>query len=684
MKIFSVLFLRLLLISAASLALAACGDSSGSGDDESAGGSNGGGGDGGSGGGTPTGAPAAPMVTPAYSDWTLTFTWPEVDQADYYQMFEDPDGVSGFSQIGPDLNTNEYTNNISLTERNGARYMVAACNSEGCTNSSEVTVDGLDSGITPIVVSGDPAPGMGGGAVFSDEVGTQLSFDTNQSGTVAILGATDQTDSSGALRDGIFSYSPGTGLSLIQADDNTLPSSDASYNGFFSVLIDNTGQIVFGGILNSQVGGSVSDEVNGLNNEVLLRSTAGTTAVMAREGEPGRNGTEFPTLDAGNIYFTDNTQGNRIFASLRSDGNGGVTFKPGSNTDAFNVSDDSFYPAGGALWTITGVGQKFQSLKAQETLLPDNVEPKVFGSLDFDSNLASQLTFGLTLQNADGTDLPQSTDSGIYVRNADGSYREVVREAGGSSRDFIFNLNSAAVRLTDNGEVFYYARRDVGGTANRGLYTDSVDNSDFTRVARRDQTLLLNDGSTLEVSDFIGGNASFDVGADDSVAFLVNSGNLDQEDALLVWTNDGTDATTRLFYQEGEPVRGLLDASAVELDPGSLDSAPRLAFSTGYWAAFQASDEAGSTDRSLLLASSPSGYTRVIAREGQRFAVDGVDYGVVTEILDFKMASASEMVISLRFDEDGLFGLQPDGSFVGPDGKNGIFKVVLCSASEPC
>lgn len=700
MKVFSVLFLRLFFISAISLALAACGgsgDSGGSGGESAGGGNGGGSGSGGGsgdgsggesgdgGGGTPTGAPAAPVVTPAYRDWTLTFTWPEVDNADSYQMFEDPDGVSGFSQIGPDLTTNEYTNNISLTERNGARYLVAACNSEGCTDSSEVTVDGLDSGITPIVVSGDPAPGMGGGAVFSGEVGTQLRFDTNQLGMVAIMGATDQTDSSGSLRDGIFSYSPGSGLGLIQADDNTLPSSDASYSGFFKVITDNTGQIIFGGILNAQSGASVTDEVDGLNNEVLLRSTAGTTGIMAREGNPGRDGTEFPTLDAGNIYFTDNTSGNRIFSSIRSDGNGGVTFQPGSNTDAFQVSDDSPYPASGALWTITGVGQKIQSLKAEETSLPDNVEPRNFGFLDFDANVGSQLAFGLAIQNADGTLLPGSTDSGVYVRNADGSYREVVREAGGSSRDFIFNLNSAVARLTDNGEVFYYARRDVGGTANRGLYTDSVDNSEFTRVARRDQTLLLNDGSTLEVSDFIGGNASFDVGADDSVAFLVNSGNLDQEDALLVWNNDGTDVTVRRYFQEGEPVRGLPDASGVELDPSSLDSAPRLEFSTEYWAAFQASDESDSNNRrSLLLASSPSGYTRVIAREGQQFSVNGVDYGVVTEILDFKMASASEMVISLRFDEDGISGLQPDGTFVGPDGKNGIFNVVLCNATEPC
>lgn len=700
MKALKVLFLKVLMVVAVGFALTGCLHSDDSNDEASvedssqgdvSGGdeSNGGDAEDGSaadgGGGSFSGAPAAPVVTPAYDDWTLTFTWPEVADADYYRMFEDPDGMSGFTQIGPDLTTNEYTNNISLTERNGARYMVAACNSEGCTDSSEVTVDGLDSGITPIVVSGDLAPGIGGGAVFSGEVGTQLTFDVNQAGTVAILGVTDQIDSSGSRRDGIFSYSPSAGLGLIQADDTTLPSSDASYNGFFSVSIDNTGQIIFGGILNQQSGSPVTELVDGFNNEVLLRNTAGTTALMAREGDPARGGTEFPTLDAGDIYFTENVQGNRLFASLRPDGNGGITFKPGSNTDAFKVLDDSFYPAGGALWTITGLGQKVQSLKAGETLLPGNVEPKAFGSLDYGSNQSAQLAFGVSLQNADGTALPTSTDTGIYLRNSDGSYREVVREAGGSARDFIYNLNSARPLLTDNGEVFYYALRGVSGPANRGIYTDSLDGSDFTRVSRSEQTLLLDDGSLFDVTGFIGGANSFDVGANDSVAFLVNSGTLDQEDALLVWSNDGTDVSTRVFFQEGDPVRGLPDASGVELDPGSLDSAPRLAFSRQYWAAFQASDEADINNRkSLLLASSPSGYTRVIAREGQQFAVDGIDYGVITEILDFKMASAAEMVISLRFDEDGIFGLQPDGSFVGPDGKNGLFRVVLCSASEPC
>lgn len=703
MKPISSFVVKFLTIAAFFFALAGCGGSSSSessssddpgsenttGGDESGGAEddNGDNGTGGGGGGTVAQAPAAPAVTPSYDDWTLKFSWQSVADATYYQVFEDPDGVSGFSQICSDLNATEFVNNISLTERNGARYIVAACNSAGCTDSDEVTLDSLDSGITAIVVSGDAAPGLGDGAVFNDLIGTPLRFDTNQTGTVAIHGVANLVASSGGLRDGIFSYSAGNGFELVQVD-GTGPSS---YDAFFDVAIADNGQIIFTGVLFREEESSeeVSEEegsVNGLNDEVLLRNTAGTTERLAREGKPGRGGTTFPTLDAGDIYFTENVETNRIFDSVSIDGNGGVTFKPGFLTDAFEASDDSVYSAGGAFWTITGDGQKAQSLRAFETALPDNLVPNGFGSKLYDQNPAGQLAFGLSLLNADGTRPLDVRNSGIYVRGVDGSYIEAVRESGGSARDFINNLGSASVRIADNGEVFYMAQRNVAGNATVGLYTDSLDSADFTRIARKDTALVLEDGSVQQVRDFIGGGNSFDVGDDDTVAFLIKADNITQKDALILWTNDGTSTSARRYFVEGDPVRGLPDASAVELDVATVNPAPRLKLSRQGWAAFQARDESVSANsRRLLLASSPSGYTRVIARVGQRFAVNGVDYGEVTEILDFRMAAPAEMVISLRFDRDGIYGLQPDGTFVEPDdGKNGIFNVVLCNSDEPC
>jgi hypothetical protein len=668
-----------------SLSMAACGsDSSGSsasGDDTNDGGS-GGGSTSGGGGSTTSSAPVAPLVTPAYDDWTLTFSWPAVADATFYQVFEDPDGVSGFEQIGPDLTTTNYTNNISVTERNGARYIVAACNSIGCTESSEVTIDALDSGISKIVVSGDSAPGLGGGALFSDALGTEIRFDVNSTGTVAIRGAADQTDSAGSLRDGIFKSTPGAALSLVQADDAQLPNSDATYNGFFDIGIADSGEIIFAGILNQRV---VADpdlvSVNAFNSEVLLRNTSGVTSLLAREGDPDNDGTLFPTLDSGPIYFADNAQGRRIFANITVNASGGLTFKPLSNPEAFLNSDDSPYGGPSSFWTFSGGGDLVQSLRAGETALPNNLVPNFFGgTLPFSQNPSGQLAFGLALRNADGTLPPGSSNSGIYVRNVDGSFSEAVRETGGSGRDNIDDLNTATVKIADNGEVFYLAPRDFAGSSNFGLYTNSVDNSDFTRIARKAQPIPLADGTMQEVNDFIGGNGAFDVGPDDSLAFLVNAGDVSQEDALLIWSNDGTSSTTEKVFQEADPVRGLLDASTVDLDAILDSTTTRLRLSRELWAVFVADYEDDSAlDGLVLLASSPSGYTRAIVREGQRFAVDGVDYGVVTEILDFEMASPAEMVMSLRFDRDGVFEIGDP-----PDNKNGVFRVTLCSPSEPC
>lgn len=602
----------------------------------------------------------APVVSRSYDDWTLHFTWPEVSEATYYQFHEDSDGMSGFSQVGSDFTDPEYTHNVGLSERAGARYIVSACNDEGCEESDEITLDGLSSGITPIVVSGDSAPGMGG-AVFSSEIGTSLDFEVNDSGAVAILGVTDQTDSSGSARDGIFKYEPGGVLTAVQLDDDNLPGSDATYNGFYGVKIANSGQIIFGGFLNLDP--TISDVVNGLNNEVLLRNTAGTTELLAREGNPSSNGTLFPTIDAGDVYVTENVSTSRLFYNISVDGSGGVSFQFSSTTDAFRNSDGSVYHApNSALFTIAGNGVITQSLNAADTILPGNLISGVFSVLRYSQNTAGQLAFGLSLANADTTLLPDSTNSGIYVRDPDGTFTQVVREQSGSSRDQIDRLQVATVGIAENGEVFYLAQRDVAGDGTRGLYTNSVEGEDFTRIARIGLPFLLDDGTVQEIDGFIGASSGFDV-SNDTVSFLINAGDVSQSDALINWTN----GTYVRRFMEGDDVRGLLDASGVDLNrPVTTGDAPRIRVNDNGWTGFLA--RAVQPNETGLFSVSPTGYTRLLVREGQTFSVNGVDYGIVFDLLDFEIDGSNRMIVSLRFD----------------DGSNGVFSFELCSASEPC
>jgi len=80
--------------------------------------------------------PAAPTLTLAFGVKELRFSWDAVDGADFYRLFEDPDGVSGYGQVGGDLTALRFNHTISVHRRVNASYTVRACNSAGCTASA--------------------------------------------------------------------------------------------------------------------------------------------------------------------------------------------------------------------------------------------------------------------------------------------------------------------------------------------------------------------------------------------------------------------------------------------------------------------------------------------------------------------------------------------------------------------
>lgn len=82
--------------------------------------------------------PPAPTLTLGYGIKQLKFTWAAVSGANYYQLFENPDGVSGYTQVGGDLTATTYDHGIALHRRVNARYLLKACNSAGCVDSTEV------------------------------------------------------------------------------------------------------------------------------------------------------------------------------------------------------------------------------------------------------------------------------------------------------------------------------------------------------------------------------------------------------------------------------------------------------------------------------------------------------------------------------------------------------------------
>jgi hypothetical protein len=129
-----------LLLGTAAL-LTACGDGSGLGLPGASGAGSG-----------ATGRPASPTFTlNPQSIKDFEFTWTDVPGAPTYRLLENPDGASGYTAITGTLpaGTTTHHHTVFLPERLNARYVLQACNSQGCTDSA------------PVAVSGNLAPAVG-------------------------------------------------------------------------------------------------------------------------------------------------------------------------------------------------------------------------------------------------------------------------------------------------------------------------------------------------------------------------------------------------------------------------------------------------------------------------------------------------------------------------------------------
>lgn len=90
-------------------------------------------------------APAAPVVSVSADVKQLIFSWDAVATASFYRLLENPDGHSGFTQVGsniPGAETSVVMDiAVHLHDWVNAQYLVEACNANGCTPSTVVPVD---------------------------------------------------------------------------------------------------------------------------------------------------------------------------------------------------------------------------------------------------------------------------------------------------------------------------------------------------------------------------------------------------------------------------------------------------------------------------------------------------------------------------------------------------------------
>jgi len=89
------------------------------------------------------------------ADKTFRLSWQAAEEAEFYRVMENPDSVSGFSPISGDLDSStlSFDHRVALYNRVNARYIVQACNANGCVDSNDLTVTGTLDGAIGFVQS---------------------------------------------------------------------------------------------------------------------------------------------------------------------------------------------------------------------------------------------------------------------------------------------------------------------------------------------------------------------------------------------------------------------------------------------------------------------------------------------------------------------------------------------------
>ena len=135
------------------------------------------------------GGGSAPLSLTPQSVKTFHFSWAAVAGATSYVLLEDPDGQSGFTAVATlPAGTSAYDHQVFLPARVNARYVLQACNANGCANRASVDASGHLAGASGYVKASAPMQNTAFGARVA------MSGDGN---TLAVGASGDGSDATG-------------------------------------------------------------------------------------------------------------------------------------------------------------------------------------------------------------------------------------------------------------------------------------------------------------------------------------------------------------------------------------------------------------------------------------------------------------------------------------------------------
>ncbi len=303
-------------------------------------------------------SPALPNLS--YNTKAFQLTWAAVAEATYYRLFENPDGVSGYSQIGADITGLGHDFSVALWQRGNASYVLQACDRRGCSADS-----------APVFVSGSLAEAVG----YLKSTNNGTLFDFGSSLALSADGSTLAAGEEGAVQ--VFSRAGNTWQPQAVVQSSSLSLED-EFGAALALSADG----------NTLVVGAAREDSNatgvGGNEGDNSASSAGAVYVFTRSGNTWTQ----------QIYLkASRTEADDRFGSalaLSSDGNTLAVGAVGEDSSATgigaNQADNNAQGAGAVyLFTRSGISWSQQAyIKASNTDAGDSFGSALALSADGD------------------------------------------------------------------------------------------------------------------------------------------------------------------------------------------------------------------------------------------------------------------------------------------------------------
>ena len=405
-------------------------------------------------------AVAAASTLSFESNKTFRFTWSDVSDATYYQLMENPDGASGFTQVGSNIvQGNGVANHIvPLHARVSAQYILKSCNSFGCTSSSTLSVSSTMTNSIAYLKASNTG--------LNDWFGDVL--DVSSDGNTLAVGAPREDSSlTGVNSTATDTIINDSGAVYVFTKSNNVWQQEAY------IKASNTGA-------DDHFGSSIS------------LSGDGKTLVVGAENEDGNSDTK---SNSGAVYvfykatsswaqqaylkptYSDNDDQFGAFGALDISDNGnivavGAIYEDSGETEFTGTGNNNTSVDAGAVYIFTrssSVWQQTQYIKADNTGAGDN-----FGTLSLSGD-GTTLVVGAPLE--DGT----ASNAGavyVFVYNGTSWSQEAYLKASNAEADDEFGGDESLVISQDGLTIAVAAGgEDSNALGLSDVSTEGADNS---------------------------------------------------------------------------------------------------------------------------------------------------------------------------------------------------------------